>query len=437
MAVALAGTRRPSLSRALARLNTPLTYLVTLGGLQVALLWIFHGRLGIWIPSLATAGWLGLLGFLLLDSRHWRLKQAALTGLVAITALGPPLLGIMQRPRLGLTIEHDGLIQTEAAIDRLLHGQPIYGVDWSHTALAQMPWGVGGLPNPALHHLAYFPLTILAGVPLRALTDWLGLPFDGRLVLLLMSLLALAAIAAMPVAPESRFMLTTAVFMSPLITLYLWSGRNDVEFLAFLFLSLALLTRGHPVAASVALGVAIAFKPFAIFAAPWLLLVVYQRWRRGGSAREAGLCLSGLLAIPVATIAPFLLAGPQAFITDTIAYTSGGIPDAYPIGGYGFGALILALHVVASPAAAFPFAVVQLPAMALAFWVFARRFSGSPTLGRWMAGYVAVFAAFAFFARFFNDSYVGVVLTLALCIAPLSASRIGPPAQPRMRELAA
>lgn len=437
MAAVLAGRPRPSLLRALARLNTPVAYLATLGGIQVALLWTFHERLGVWIPAVASAGWLALLVLLLTRARHWALKQGLLSALVAVSALGPPLLGILQRPRLGLTIEHDGLIQIEAAVDRLLHGKPIYGVDWSNTALAQMPWGLGTRPNPALHHLAYFPLTILAGVPVRALTDWLGLPFDGRLVLLLMSLLALAAIAAIPVAPEARFMLTTAVFMSPLITLYLWSGRNDIEFLAFIFLSLALLARGHPVAASVALGTAIAFKPFAFFAAPWLLLIVYERWRQGGSAREVVLSLAGLVAMPVATIAPFLLAGPHAFLTDTIAYTSGGIPDAYPIGGYGFGALLLAFHLVASPSAAFPFAIVQVPAMALAFWVFARRFSRWPTLGGWMAGYVAVFAAFAFFARFFNDSYLGVVLTLALCIAPLSATGIGALARPLVREFAA
>ncbi len=433
----MAGRSRPSFSRALARLNTPVAYLATLGGLQVGLLWVFRGYSGLVLPGAATAGWLALVALLLLSRGRWVIKQTLLYGLIAVSALGPTLLGIIQRPRLGITIEHDGLIQTEAAIDRVLHGQPIYGVDWSNTALAQMPWAFPSFPNPALHHLAYFPLTILAGVPVRALTDWLGVPFDGRIVLLLMSLLALAAIAALPIVAERRFMIATAVFMSPLITLFLWSGRNDVEFLAFVFLSLALLVRNRPVAASAALGIAMAFKPFAIFAAPFLLLALYDRWRQGGSRRLVVLSLLAMAAAPVLTIAPFLYSSPHGFLTDTIAYTSGGVPDAYPIGGYGFGAFVLALHLVSSNTAGFPFALFQLPAMLLTLWVCGRRFLRRPTLNRWMFGYTALFSAFAFFARFFNDSYVGVVLTLALCIPPLGDAEVGASRQERPRELAA
>ncbi|MDQ6884378.1 MAG: hypothetical protein M3077_09130 [Candidatus Dormibacteraeota bacterium] len=433
----MAGGSRPSFSRALARLNTPVAYLATLGGLQVGLLWVFRGHLGFVLPLIAAAGWLALLALLLLTRGRWAVKQALLYGLIAASALGPTLLEILQRPRLGISIEHDGLVQTEAAIDRLLHGQPIYGHNWSNTALAQMPWSFPSLPNPALHHLAYFPLTVLAGVPVRAITDWLGIPFDGRIVLLLMSLLALAALAALPIAAERRFMIATAVFMSPLITLFLWSGRNDVEFLAFVFLSLALLTRNRPVGASAALGIAMAFKPFAIFAAPFLLLALYDRWRQGGSPHVVLLSLLALAAAPVLTIAPFLYANPHAFLTDTIAYTSGGVPDAYPIGGYGFGAFVLALHLVPSNTAAFPFALFQLPAMLMTLWVFGRRFLGRPTLARWMSGYAALFSAFAFFARFFNDSYVGVVLTLALCSPPLGDTEVNASPPERARELAA
>jgi len=437
MAVALAGRRRPPFSRALGRLLNPIAYFATLGGIQIGLLWTFRGGLGLWLPGLATIGWLVLLAVLLVVRGRWRVKQGLLFGLIAVSGLGPTMLGIIQRPQLGLTIEHDGLIQTEAAIDRLMEGQPIYGVDWSNTAITQMPWGLTGPPNPALHHLAYFPLTILVGVPVRALTGWMGLPFDGRIVLILMSLIALIAIAALRVEPQRRFMIATAVFMSPLITLYLWSGRNDVEFLAFVFVSLALLSRNRPVAASVALGSAIAFKPFALFAAPFLLLALAARWRQRPSRREILLSLLALGAVPVLTIAPFLLANPRALLIDTVAYTSGGIPDAYPLGGYGFAALLLALHLLARNSDAFPFAFIQLPAMAVAMWFAGRRFLYRPTLGNWMAGYTGLFFAFAFFARFFNDNYLGVVLTLALCVPPLGDSVMQPAAAEEPGELAA
>ena len=116
MALAHAGRPRPPFLRALAKLATPFAYLATLGGLQVGLLWVFRARFGTAIALLATAGWIGLLlALLLLRRGHWALKQSLLYGLIAVSGLGPTLLGIVERPRLGLTIEHDGLVQTEAA----------------------------------------------------------------------------------------------------------------------------------------------------------------------------------------------------------------------------------------------------------------------------------------------------------------------------------
>ena len=41
-----------------------------------------------------------------------------------------------------------------------------------------------------------------------------------------------------------------------------------------------------------------------------------------------------------------------------------------------------------------------------------------------MAGYALCLLAFTFFARFFNDNYVAVVITLLLCIRPLGDRRL-------------
>lgn len=426
-----------SAARIGARLSTPMAYLGILGGLQVGLLWILHAHFGIWLAALATTVLAVLLVVLRAVSGRWAWKLSLLYSLVALATLAPTLMGVVDRPRVGITMEHDGMIQIEAAIDRVMRGQPIYGVDWSSTPLGRMPWTLTGGPNPAVHHLAYFPLTVLAGVPVRALTNLLGLPFDYRLVLLLASLLGLTAIAAIPITPEHRFMVTTAVFLSPLISLFLWSGRNDIEFLALVLASLALLARGHPVLASGALGTAMALKPFALFAAPFLLLVLFLRWKNGAGRRELLMSLVALVVVPVATIAPFFLIDPRSFWTDTVLYTSGGVRDAYPIGGYGVGALLLALHLVARPTSSFPFGLLQVPAVLATLWVAGRRFLRSPTMGRWMAGYALVFLAFAFFARFFNDSYVGVVITLGLCAIPLGSALLRVPVRASSDRLAA
>jgi hypothetical protein len=430
------GFREP-LARAVHRLTTPLCYLGVLGGLQVALLWVLRGHFGVMLPGVCTAAFIVLVGAIRLVSGRWRLKLWGLTLLIALTTIGPTLMGIVERPHIGLTMEHDGLIQIEAAIDRLLKGQAIYGVDWSHTQLAQFSWTLTPDGNPALYHQAYFPLTILVGVPVRLLTDAIGVPFDYRIVLILFVLIGIVAIERLPITAERRFLVMTAVFMSPLITLYLWAGRNDVEFLAAVLLSLMLLARGHPVLASGALGIAVALKPFAWVAVPFLLLVLVIRWRSLRSPTEVVGSLMALALVPAASILPFLFANPSAFWADTVLYTSGGVSHPYPIQGYGFGELLFNLHVVARRTDSFPFGIFQLAALIPALWLSARAFLTRPTITRWMGGYAVVLLAFTFFARFFNDSYVGVVITLFLCTLVLGEASLRPAAPVAAQPLAA
>jgi len=334
-------------------------------------------------------------------------------------------------------MEHDGLLQVESAIDRLLRGQPIYGVDWSHTPMAGFGWTLTPGTNPALHHLAYYPLTVLVGIPFRLVTDALGLPFDYRLVLIAFALVGLVAILTLPISLERRFLLTTAIYVSPLITLYLWSGRTDIEFLAVVLLTLTLLTRGHPQLAAGVLGVAVALKPFAWMAVPFFLIVLYLRWRAHHSRRELIVSLGALALVPVATILPFLAANPGAFWTDVVLYASGGVPDAYPIAGYGFGELLYVLHVVTRRTDSFPFTIVQLLVVVPVLWLTARAFLRRSTIACWMAGYASLLLAVTFFARFFNDSYAAVVITLLLCVIPLGDLSLQPAAAARAERRAA
>ena len=415
-----------SLTRILARLSTPPLYLGMLGGIQVGLLWILRSHFGVVLPAVSIAGYVGLLAALVLVREHWRAKLVAVTGLSVLTAIGPTVIDIVARAQGRATMVHDGQVQVELAIDRLLRGQPIYGVDWSNTPLAAMPWDITQGPNPALHHQAYFPLVVLLGVPVRALTNAFGLPFDGRIVLIGFALLGMVGILGLPLAAERRFMIMTAVYVSPLITLYFWSGRNDIEFLVMVLLCLTLMARHHVVLASLALGVAVALKPFAWLAVPFLLVVLYLRYRHRRAIGELFASLVALAIVPAVTILPFLLNDPRAFWSDTVLYTNGGIPDAYPIAGYGFGELLYQLHVVARRTDPFPFGLIQLAVIVPVVWVMARAVLRRPSLSRWMGGYALALLAFTFLARFFNDNYAGAVITLLLCIRPLGDASLAP-----------
>jgi hypothetical protein len=54
-----------------------------------------------------------------------------------------------------------------------------------------------------------------------------------------------------------------------------------------------------------------------------------------------------------------------------------------------------------------------------------------------MAGYAAVLFALTFFARFFNDNYAAVVITLFLCVLPLGELRLAPTPAARAERVAA
>jgi hypothetical protein len=423
--------------RAAARLTTPIGYLSVLGGLQVVLLWVLRDHFGTWLAMLATIGLIALLGLLVLARDYWRLKLWGITLLGALTAIGPTLVAVVQRPRIGLTMEHDGLLQLESAIDRVLNGQPIYGVDWSDTPMAAIGWNLTPGTNPALHHLAYYPLTVLVGIPFRLVTGALGLPFDYRIVLIAFAVTGLIAIIALPISLERRFLMITAIYVSPLITLYLWSGRNDIQFLAVLLLSLTLLSRRHLTLSAAVLGVAVALKPFAWVAVPFFLLVLLIRWRAHRSGRDLAIAVLALVAVPAATILPFFFANPGAFWTDVVLYTSGGIPDAYPIRGYGFGEMLYTLHVIGRRTDSFPFGIFEVAAAAPVLWLAGRAFLRRPTGARWMAGYACLLLAVTFFGRFFNDNYAAVVVTLFLCVLPLGDLRLAPSPVKQAARLAA
>jgi hypothetical protein len=154
--------------------------------------------------------------------------------------------------------------------------------------------------------------------------------------------------------------------------------------------------------------------------------VLAIRWRAHHSHREVVASLVALALVPVATILPFFLANPHAFWTDVVLYTSGGVADAYPIAGYGFGDLLYTLHVITRRTDRFPFLIFQLAAAVPVLWLTARAFLRRPTIARWMTGYACVLLAFTFFARFFNDNYAAVVLTLLLCVLPLGDLSLAP-----------
>jgi len=400
--------------------TSPIVYLLALAALQTQAIIVYKLFWPVWLPALI------ILALLLVMLRRPTGLPTVLFFCLAVTLLTilPAVVAIQDRFQYGISwVNHDGAIQTEEAITRILQGQPIYGIDWSHTSMAQVPWLdlTKGPTNPALHHYAYLPLTPLIGIPVKLLTNLFGWPFDYRMALLPFIPIGLAGIWWLPIDRLRRLLLAATIYLNPFLMVYLWYGQNDMVFVAMLFIGLALLARNRPVLASLAIGFAVAFKPFALPAVPFLMAILWLRWRRQHQAREPVLALLALAAIPVLTVVPFLLADPAAFYRDTVLYSNGGLPDSYPIGGIGFGHLLLALHLVGLRSA-FPFGLLELLAVALVLGFTLPRFLRRPSIGAWLFGYTAALFAIGFFARHYENSHNGVVLTLLAGCLPLIGS---------------
>src|SRR5438132_6304637 len=77
----------------------------------------------------------------------------------------------------------DGALQIQIARRVLLSGLDPYGFNYVGTGLERAPWAQP-FPNPALHHLDYWPGTIVLPAPVQAGWQWLLGWWDERLLLL-------------------------------------------------------------------------------------------------------------------------------------------------------------------------------------------------------------------------------------------------------------
>jgi uncharacterized membrane protein len=343
-----------------------------------------------------------------------RLQLGGLLLLMVATVVVPTLALIALRWKTGAPIlMHDGAYQTEEAMRLLLGGLDPYGVDYTTTGMRLWHWYVNTPIDPSLYHYVYPPAVFLLPLPAYALAQWAGLPFDIRLVDLLVEAVAAVAVLKLPWRWEWRYLVLAALFLDPFF--YLAQGRNDILFLAPFVLAVLAWERDRPLLAALAFGAAAAFKPFAVFFLPVVALLV---WRRSRTERWPPVrrltALAGLLLPGLVTIAPFFLWNPGAYWADTVSFVSGSDPHRYPIQGYGFSEILLLLKIIPSPSAYFPFSILQVLVALPVFVLGIRRVLARPTLATALCWATATLALFLFFSRFVNDNYLAVVLFLAV-----------------------
>ncbi len=338
-------------------------------------------------------------------------------------AILPTGLNIIQRQATSPErFAHDGLIQTEIAIEYILEGKNPYTEDYVNTPMADFPGNEPPFTEAPLYHLAYLPFLFLSSIPFYLISNFLLGWFDQRFVYLLAFVGTLFLLPPLVKNPRDKLAAIIAVGLNYLFIFYLADGRNDIVILFGLLLTTVLLSKKHITLSAIVLGLTMATKHQAWLFLPFYLLYLLPKRPQLKDVKKLITQVWPVAFFFLLVIVPFLIWDAPAFIDDTITYVSGSGPESFPMKGWGFSTLMLAAGIIPNPEGAFPFILVQfifgLPVFLLMLW---KQWQQNTTQQMWAS--FAIFAfVFQFFSRFFNDNYfifIIQVLVIAMFMFPI------------------
>ena len=387
-------------------------------GWQIARTW----GLPAWLPAVLA----GLITILVVAAvTQPRLRELAAAGAVFVLYALPIVGGIVRWHLVpgSTALIGDGAYQIQLARNVLMRGVDPYGFDYTGTGLERTPWGQP-FANPALHHLDYWPGTIVLPLPLQAAFQFVTGWWDERIWLLLVGAAVFVLLRWLVPGAAGR-MAAVAFFLIPGHSLLAVLGDNDLPMIALLLAATLAITRRRFVPAAIILGLAIATKQTALIAFPVLVGWGFANgitWR--SLPRYAGLAAITALAL----IGPFIAWNASAFVRDTVLYNVGSGAEAYPIQGIGLSSWLLQAGIIHGARDAFPFLLIQLPLVIAAWalgwrWLLRHRIAGDAVL--WMG---LAFLSFLFTNRFAQPTYLllGVELITVGLLGRLATARPAP-----------
>lgn len=322
---------------------------------------------------------------------------------------------ILQRRAEGVaTNAHDGLIQTEIAMQYLLEGKNPYTEDYVDTPMADFAGQEPPLTDAPLYHNAYLPFLFIGSLPFyllsKATIGW----YDQRFVYLLAYGIILLVLPLLVAKQRQKLALLIAFGLNFLFVYYMADGRNDIMIMLWLVLALVFLRQRHVAASAIVIGLAMATKHQAWFFLPFYFLYLLPKWPKLADLRALLARTWPLFVVTAVILIPFLIWDGAAFIDDTVFYLTGAGVNSFPMKGWGFSTLLLAFNLVPSPEVAFPFWIFELifglSVMLLMLW---RQWRDN-NLQNLIIGYALFSLTFQFFSRFFSDNYF--VFTLQLLV---------------------
>lgn len=298
---------------------------------------------------------------------------------------------------------HDMPLQQEIAIRFLLDGKNPYATNYSGTFLEEWHYS-DKEKNPALYHFVLLPFYIIFALPFYLFGNSFFGFFDARMPLLFLFALLLFIANKLPIVQEKKNIFVALLAFNPAMLAYTLEGRSDIFMFSFLFTALYFVNQNKFLLSGIFLGAALAVKQSAWPILPFYFAFIYFKTK---SIKKTIKTLLPFAVMFTAIVLPFILWDAKAFFESTIFYLSGGVPNSYPISGYGLGMVLSQIGIIKDVHSYYPFyiwqAVVGLPLFIILLSFMKKRLS--------VKSLIFVYGVFLFvfwyMSRYFNNSHLG------------------------------
>lgn len=360
-----------------------------------------------------------LLGYIVLDlvqlkDKTYELTKKIVLWLIIVVVIGSSFVSaiIVRHQSSPIYQVHDIVVQQEAAVRYLIHGKNPYKETYFGTPLEQWNYSDKEI-NPALYHFVMEPFYLIFAVPFYFVANHTVGFFDGRMPLLFLFIVS-AIIGMKLIEDEKKKLLFLTIFIfNPAMLPYILEGRSDIFMYAFFIASILFLDKKKFVVSSIFLALAFCVKqsiwPIFPFFVAYLLFTVKNK-------RTIFYSIISFSIVFLVITMPFYFWDPKAYMDSTIYYLSGQTVHSYPISGYGFGRVLLDLHVIKDSHAYYPFLYWQiafcLPLLVILLYYLKK----NPSLSRFVVVYGIFLFVYWYFSRYFHNSHLGF-LTLVFITA--------------------
>jgi len=355
---------------------------------------------------------LALIGNVILDVRFFSIKETLynkvkliLLWFLIFASIGAGIFSeiIVRHQTAPIYHVHDIILQQEAAIKFLLHGQNPYAVTYFNTPMAS--WHYSDTEaNPALYHFVMQPFYVLFAIPFYiTMGHTIGF-FDARVPLFFLFIFLLIIANLLQKDPSKKRELITLFAFNPAMVGYLIEGRDDIFMYAFLFTAFFLLYKKKFSWGGVFMALAFAVKQSVWPLFPFYLFYLYFQSK---NIKSLFIQLIPFIVTFTFLVGPFLLWNPKAFLDSTVFYLSGNVVQSYPISGYGLGMILNQAGIIKNVHAQYPFFLWQIIVCAplligLLLWL-----KKQPTVTRLILAYGIFLMVFWYLSRYFNNSHAG------------------------------